>query len=121
MFNTQKFGGYLSRLRKNADMTQSELADKLNLTRQAVSRYETGERNPPKPPTIKKLTDALKINNAYKELMEAAGYIEDTIIKESSAKYSTDPKKRVIMKEIEELSEEDAEYILGLIKRIKKE
>lgn len=46
MFNTQKFGGYLSRLRKNADMTQSELADKLNLTRQAVSRYETGDSFP---------------------------------------------------------------------------
>lgn len=46
MFNTQKFGGFLSRLRKNADMTQSELADRLNLTRQAVSRYETGDSFP---------------------------------------------------------------------------
>lgn len=46
MFDTRKFGGYLSRLRKKADMTQSELADKLNLTRQAVSRYELGESFP---------------------------------------------------------------------------
>ena len=46
MFNTQKFGGYLSRLRKKADMTQSEVAEKLNLTRQAVSRYETGDSFP---------------------------------------------------------------------------
>ena len=43
MFDTQKFGGYLSRLRKNADMTQAEVADKLNVTRQAISRYEQGE------------------------------------------------------------------------------
>lgn len=42
MFSTQKFGGYLSRLRKERDMTQSELAEKLNLTRQSISKYETG-------------------------------------------------------------------------------
>ncbi len=46
MFSTQKFGGYLSRLRKDRDMTQSELADKLNLTRQAISKYETGDSFP---------------------------------------------------------------------------
>lgn len=46
MFSTKKFGGYLSRLRKSADMTQSELADKLNITRQAVSNYERGDSFP---------------------------------------------------------------------------
>lgn len=43
MFDTKKFGGYLSRLRKNADMTQAEVADRLNVTRQAISRYEQGD------------------------------------------------------------------------------
>ena len=46
MFNTKKFGAYLSRLRKNSDMTQSEIAEKLNLTRQAISKYETGDSFP---------------------------------------------------------------------------
>lgn len=46
MFNTQAFGRYLSRLRREADMTQSELGDRLNLTRQAISRYELGESFP---------------------------------------------------------------------------
>ena len=46
MFDTKKFGGYLSRLRKNADMTQMELADRLDLTRQAISRYEHGDSFP---------------------------------------------------------------------------
>ena len=46
MFNTIQFGKYLSYLRKTRDLTQSEVADKLNLTRQAVSRYETGDSFP---------------------------------------------------------------------------
>jgi len=46
MFDTKKFGAYISRLRKNADMTQSELAEKLNVSRQAVSKYEVGDSFP---------------------------------------------------------------------------
>ncbi len=46
MFDTIKFGKALSTLRKNADMTQNEVADKLNLSRQAISKYERGESFP---------------------------------------------------------------------------
>ena len=46
MFDIKKFGAYISRLRKKADMTQSELADQLNLTRQAISKYECGDSFP---------------------------------------------------------------------------
>ncbi len=46
IFNTQKFGGYIALLRRKADMTQSELADRLNITRQAVSKYEVGDSFP---------------------------------------------------------------------------
>lgn len=46
MFDVKKFGANIARLRKNNDMTQSELADKLNLTRQAVSKYELGDSYP---------------------------------------------------------------------------
>ena len=46
MFDADLFCANLSRLRRSADMTQSELADKLNLTRQAVSRYEKGDSFP---------------------------------------------------------------------------
>lgn len=46
LFNTQKFGGYIALLRKKADITQSELADKLGVSGQAVCNYETGESFP---------------------------------------------------------------------------
>lgn len=59
MFDTKKFGAYLSRLRKNADMTQSDLAIKLNLTRQAISKYELGDSFP----DISTITEIAKIFN----------------------------------------------------------
>ena len=44
--NIIKFGAYISRLRKEHDMPQSKLADILNVTRQAVSKWERGEGFP---------------------------------------------------------------------------
>ena len=46
MFDTIKFGKALSTLRKEADMIQNEVAEKLNLSRQAISKYERGETFP---------------------------------------------------------------------------
>ncbi len=46
MFDTRKFGAYISKLRKEADMTQSALADQLGVTRQSVSNYERGDSFP---------------------------------------------------------------------------
>jgi len=46
LFNIIKFGAHISKLRKAADMTQSELADKINVSRQAISKYERGESFP---------------------------------------------------------------------------
>ena len=46
MFNIDKFGLKIAQLRKRADMTQFELAERLNLTRQAISKYERRESFP---------------------------------------------------------------------------
>lgn len=43
MFDTKKFGAYISKLRKDLDITQSSLAEQLNLSRQSVSQYENGD------------------------------------------------------------------------------
>ncbi len=44
--DTLKIGNYIKHLRKSAGMTQKELADKLNVTFQAVSKWETGDALP---------------------------------------------------------------------------
>ena len=46
VFEIKKFGAFISRLRKERDYTQSELADLLNVTRQSVSKWELGDSFP---------------------------------------------------------------------------
>ena len=42
----QKIGEFLKTLRKEKDLTQEELADKMNVSRRTVSRWETGSNLP---------------------------------------------------------------------------
>ena len=44
--DTLRIGQYIQRLRKAAGMTQKDLAQKLNISFQAVSKWETGETLP---------------------------------------------------------------------------
>jgi transcriptional regulator with XRE-family HTH domain len=46
MLDMRKIGTYISTLRKQKDMTQVELADMLNVSHQAVSKWERGESMP---------------------------------------------------------------------------
>lgn len=46
MVDSRKIGAYISKLRKEKDLTQVELADKLNISHQAVSKWERGESLP---------------------------------------------------------------------------
>ncbi|WP_053071855.1 helix-turn-helix domain-containing protein [Ornithinibacillus contaminans] len=46
MLNTQLIGSYISKLRKRNDLTQVELAEKLNVSHQAVSKWEKGDSIP---------------------------------------------------------------------------
>jgi transcriptional regulator with XRE-family HTH domain len=46
MIDSRKTGAFISKLRKQKDWTQLELANQLKVTHQAVSRWETGESFP---------------------------------------------------------------------------
>ena len=50
----------IARFRKDAGMTQEELADKLDIARPAVARYERGNRKPT-PERLSELADALGV------------------------------------------------------------
>ena len=44
--DNQRFGAFVAQLRKEQNMTQKELADRLNVTDKAVSKWETGKGFP---------------------------------------------------------------------------
>lgn len=44
--NTYDFGNFLSQLRKEKGLTQMQLAQQLNVTDKAISRWETGKNFP---------------------------------------------------------------------------
>ncbi len=44
--DNKKIGRFIAKLRKNKELTQSELADKLNISNKTVSKWETGEGMP---------------------------------------------------------------------------
>ena len=46
MFDAKIFGSNMQNKRKNANMTQLKLAELIGVTRQAISKYETGESFP---------------------------------------------------------------------------
>lgn len=59
--NTQNVGKFISALRKEKGMTQKDLAQKLNVTDKAVSKWETG-RSAPDISLLEKLSQILDVN-----------------------------------------------------------
>ena len=43
--NQEKIGKYISDLRKENDMTQEQLAEKMGVTDKSISRWENGKRS----------------------------------------------------------------------------
>lgn len=59
--NQEKIGKFIAELRKEKNMTQQELADKLSVTDRAVSNWENGRRLP-EYSLLKDLCDVLSIS-----------------------------------------------------------
>ncbi|WP_081791771.1 helix-turn-helix domain-containing protein [Sporolactobacillus terrae] len=68
------FGEYLRQTRESKGLTLNQTAMYSGISAAQLSRIENGKRGIPKPPTIKALAEALKVN--YEDLMEKAGYID---------------------------------------------
>jgi transcriptional regulator with XRE-family HTH domain len=74
MGEENKFGSYLQQIRKAKGLGVNQLAQYSGVSAPQISRIESGKRTSPKPDTIAKLANALKV--PYEELMKVAGYLE---------------------------------------------
>lgn len=83
-----EFGEYIKEVRESKNMTLNQVAMYSDISAAQLSRIETGKRGVPKPLTIEKIAQALRID--YIELMKIAGYLEDN--KEEPKQESKDEK-----------------------------
>ncbi|MEZ2737245.1 helix-turn-helix domain-containing protein [Aneurinibacillus aneurinilyticus] len=110
------FGQFLRNLRNKKDMTVNQLAMYSGVSAAAISRIENGKRGVPKPETIRKIAEALKV--PYEELMEAAGYLPEEN-QSSSQKQSllNDPELNIAFYDgYDELSPEEQEAVKEIVK-----
>ncbi len=103
MFDMQKIGKKISSLRKEHNMTQLELADKLNISYQAVSNWERGNSMP----DISKLPELAEIFNvSLDELLGGKSTLVEAVVKDNVAECI----------EANNISGEDVGNVLPLLK-----
>lgn len=90
-----KFGENLYNLRKSANMSQEKLAEKMDVTRQSVSKWENGESYP-EMEKIMKLCDVFhcKINDLVHENMADIDSLDEDI-KMSVVKFKEEKQKKI--------------------------
>ena len=76
------YGQKIAELRKNKKLTQAELGTKLNLTAQAVSKWETGEAKPAIM-QLKNLSKIFNISILFVTTVIPFLFMASTIIKKS--------------------------------------
>lgn len=66
------FGALLHMYRKQADLTQNELAAQVGLTAATISAYETSKRRPPRTDQLRLICDALQLEAEARDTLSAA-------------------------------------------------
>ena len=130
-FSNMEFGDILKTIRNEKGWSQEKMAECLGTTKQAISRYERGERTP-KITVAAKFADQLGI-----ELSDLIGYeyhdsdpsFEDAMDVEKISKFTADDyhlledihenrKLRTIIDNLRRLNQDDIDLLIKLLKRL---
>lgn len=75
------FGSLLKRHRQNAGLSQSSLAQQVQVDQSYINRLERGDREPPKRPLVAQLATAMTLSDADRQrLLLAAGHVPDWLL-----------------------------------------
>ena len=89
--NTYEFGKFLCQLRKEKGLTQLQLAEKLNVTDKAISRWETG-KNYPDIEIFESLSNVLEVS--VSELLEGKRIEKEKLLTVSEEQIVNQIKKK---------------------------
>jgi HTH-type transcriptional regulator, competence development regulator len=99
------FGAYIKKVRDSRGLTLNQAALYSGISAAQLSRIENGKRGVPKPTTIKKLSEAYKLE--YEDLMTKAGYIPSGVDGDNKKDHSLNEKdERDIAKRMEEIKKD---------------
>ena len=102
--NTTLFGKRLKQLRINKDWSQSDLAAKLKIDTQRVSKFERGITRPPLE-VLPKLAELFEVSLDY--LITGNSYIEEEVVK--------NPELITRFQEVDQLPEKKQYHLIALM------
>lgn len=113
------FGQKLKQLRTDRNLTQSELAEKLNLSKANISKYESNDIEP-NLQTLTAISNLFNISIDY--LLKNSSKIQDgsKALDEELQQLLNDPDTMVAFKDFKNLSDTDKQEIINFI-RFKKQ
>lgn len=110
------FSDVLQRLRKQSGLTQSELAQKLNLSKSAVSMWENGNREPDYE-TLELIADFFNVDiNTLIDSKTSATFNEE--LQEYLEALKTRPEMRMLFKLSKNATKEDVEKAVRIIEAL---
>lgn len=115
------FNERLKELRERKGLSQVALADKLGVSKSAVSMYERGERNPDFE-TLEVIADFFNVDMNYllgKD--DGSTYYLDPEAAEMAKEIFEDPNLRILFDASRKVSKEDLQLVVDMVKRLKKE
>lgn len=106
-------------LRNELNLTQTEFADRLGLSQNAIARYESGDRNPGGQ-TIKSICREFNVNVLWLENGEGEMFLPEPegLLDELAVQYNLNDTEIKILQNYLELSEKDRTTFMELMKKM---